>query len=379
MIDVKDRVPTKAGRTKITKDDGSIEYVTIERADEPVEPGTPINKALFNSIKEDIFNVNSYLIPSVEKVVKRSESVSDSELVASSTDDYDSSTQYDSINGYFSTLNTGLTPTAKIYSLNGGKVGYKSDSGLSDYFSTSANTVKLLQMLQRSTYSSNYWLYLYGDAALEYDLKSVCTFNCSIYLNTVGSGLGKSDVLKFEYSNDGISWTSQNISSKETTVNITARYIRYSRAKTYSTSLALAYMYITNISSTKIIYTNKFTIDEFDEIKLNQKIKLAIPNDLDMIINVEDNTLNDLPIEDILQPDTRYDLFFDGEKVVDNFVFDECVEGVLNSGASVELSKSPRLVIGIYNNSDAYFRVLDVNGKTITNSKSYAVGYIAYF
>lgn len=54
MIDVKDRVPAKPGRVKITKEDGSVEYVIIERADEPVEGGTPINKALFDSILNDL-------------------------------------------------------------------------------------------------------------------------------------------------------------------------------------------------------------------------------------------------------------------------------------------------------------------------------------
>lgn len=45
-----DRVPTLPGRTKMTKADGSTEYVTIERADEPTQAGTPLNKAtLFDS------------------------------------------------------------------------------------------------------------------------------------------------------------------------------------------------------------------------------------------------------------------------------------------------------------------------------------------
>ena len=54
MIEVVDRVPTYPNRIKITRDDGSTELVTWERADEPVVEGTPINKALFDSIKADI-------------------------------------------------------------------------------------------------------------------------------------------------------------------------------------------------------------------------------------------------------------------------------------------------------------------------------------
>lgn len=45
-----DRIPTRPGRVKLTKDDGSVFYAVMERADEPTQEGTPLNKAtLFNS------------------------------------------------------------------------------------------------------------------------------------------------------------------------------------------------------------------------------------------------------------------------------------------------------------------------------------------
>lgn len=42
---MKDRIPTSPGRVKITRSDGTTEYVTLERADEPTQVGTPLNKA----------------------------------------------------------------------------------------------------------------------------------------------------------------------------------------------------------------------------------------------------------------------------------------------------------------------------------------------
>lgn len=54
MITVQDRVPTYPGRVRLTKDNGTSEFVTITRADAPTQEGTPINKALFDSIKNDI-------------------------------------------------------------------------------------------------------------------------------------------------------------------------------------------------------------------------------------------------------------------------------------------------------------------------------------
>lgn len=41
---MKDRIPTDPGRVKLTRADGSSEYVHLERADAPTEEGTPLNK-----------------------------------------------------------------------------------------------------------------------------------------------------------------------------------------------------------------------------------------------------------------------------------------------------------------------------------------------
>lgn len=45
-----DRVASNPNRYKITKSDGAIEYVYIERADNPSVAGTPLNAATFNSM-----------------------------------------------------------------------------------------------------------------------------------------------------------------------------------------------------------------------------------------------------------------------------------------------------------------------------------------
>ena len=49
-----DRVPTYPGKWKITRSDGSYEYVTMERADEPTVEGTPVNAANLNAIEAGI-------------------------------------------------------------------------------------------------------------------------------------------------------------------------------------------------------------------------------------------------------------------------------------------------------------------------------------
>ena len=53
MIEIKDRIPKKPNRILITPENGSAPfYATWQRADEPIEEGTPINKVLFDSIEE---------------------------------------------------------------------------------------------------------------------------------------------------------------------------------------------------------------------------------------------------------------------------------------------------------------------------------------
>ena len=54
MIEVLDRVPTYPGRVKLIPVAGQPNVYDMVRADEPIEVGTPINKALFTSIRNDL-------------------------------------------------------------------------------------------------------------------------------------------------------------------------------------------------------------------------------------------------------------------------------------------------------------------------------------
>ena len=57
MIEVIDRIPTYPGRVKMIPVDGQPNTYDMVRADNPTEPGTPINKALFDSIISDFNGV----------------------------------------------------------------------------------------------------------------------------------------------------------------------------------------------------------------------------------------------------------------------------------------------------------------------------------
>ena len=64
-LEFKDRVPQKPGRVKITPEEGTAFYATLERADEPIEVGTPLNAGNFNDMVAMIQSID--LTSSVEE------------------------------------------------------------------------------------------------------------------------------------------------------------------------------------------------------------------------------------------------------------------------------------------------------------------------
>ena len=51
MFEFLNRIPTKPLRRKITREDGTSEFVTIEMADEPSEEGTKLNRDAFMALQ----------------------------------------------------------------------------------------------------------------------------------------------------------------------------------------------------------------------------------------------------------------------------------------------------------------------------------------
>ena len=58
-MEFKDRVANKPNRVKLTyEDSGASSYATVELADEPIENGTPLNKATFDAMQNEL---NAYV------------------------------------------------------------------------------------------------------------------------------------------------------------------------------------------------------------------------------------------------------------------------------------------------------------------------------
>lgn len=61
--DIKDRLPTKPNTWEVTHSDSTVEEVTVARADEPTEVGTPINSALFKNLQGDLYTIDRSVFP----------------------------------------------------------------------------------------------------------------------------------------------------------------------------------------------------------------------------------------------------------------------------------------------------------------------------
>jgi len=71
MIEVKDRVPTYPGRVRLTPVSGQANTYDMVRADEPIEEGTPINRALFMSIIDEVASMRKYVNDSIYALSQR--------------------------------------------------------------------------------------------------------------------------------------------------------------------------------------------------------------------------------------------------------------------------------------------------------------------
>lgn len=87
MIEIKDRVPKYPNRKKITKENGQVEYATVEYADEPTEKGTPINKALLDEILGNLYSSDRYNEISYNEVIGEAKNYTNGNYIADFTYD----------------------------------------------------------------------------------------------------------------------------------------------------------------------------------------------------------------------------------------------------------------------------------------------------
>lgn len=285
MIEVnfKDRVPTHKGRIKLTPVSGQIDTFDMERADDPTEAGTPLDKATFNSFLQSRLTGRFYSL-TPKYTVKTTTTGTTTPLPSSSW-----------------VLNGLTTATSGIYNIS-------ANSAINSTYSVE----KAVDGNDSTSWAGtdNTW-HAY-----------TVTFPVAIKIKKIGLLLGNSGnftnyKLTVQGSNNGETWTNlfttSNYTYVETTYNLTTTG-EYSQYRLYFET-----------PSTGRIYVYKFLILEWEAnsytIDFNvsamplawhtgQRITVQVPTYA--AFAVDGNTFNGIKVNTILLSGRKYELRYNG-------------------------------------------------------------------
>ena len=291
MIEVnfKDRVPTHPGRIKLTPVQGQENTFDMERVDEPIEIGTPLDKASIDSIIKSRLT-GRYYVPAVKRTELSNITTSANPIPAS---------------GW---LNVSRTSA----SLNGYELFSSPASVQSDNITAAFDGN-----------DSTYWLApaQVGESYIGFKLPSVMTVT-KVKVKVGFSGASNYCII--QASNDGITWDSVStqmlLGASNTAVEIeltTNKPYFYYRIKFVDVPTDYGiFCYSFEIAqSTVITMRNEFTIEAFPTDRTDYQRFTIITPDYVNTVGVVNNTLNGQNIDTILQPNKYYELI----KIVDRF------------------------------------------------------------
>ena len=283
----KDRIPTYPGRIKLTPVANAPDTFTMERADEPLELGTPMNKATFDSIVYSRLT-GRYYKPAVMQ-----------------------------IKGETLTLTTNPIPS----------------SGWSDITKTGAKN-NGYELVTTPTYSNNYpdqavdgktSTYFYSAEALRpyFTIKLPEPITVKKIITKTVIGGGGTGIYSFWGSNDGETWekllgfsaSESQYEEIERTLTTTGKYSQYKLDVGGTFQLHVATLAISEYSFET--YTNVYTIVEGvpSTWTEEQRILVFIPPET-ATIGIMGNTLNGIPINTILLAGKSYELRYTGTSFV---------------------------------------------------------------
>lgn len=283
-IDFKDRVPNYPGRVQLTPVAGSSNLYTMKRADGPVEEGTPIDKAMYDSIVQSRLTGRYYQLGIKKKVatsqlftvnpIPTSGWVLDADKLRAVSGAY----TVEASNLYAS----GYTPEKAL----DGDMGteYRSDSGGVTFKLTFPAPIKI-KKYKIAMRADNY-------------TQAVTT--------------------EFQGSTNGVSWitlfttTEKPDDLKEYTLASTGEYSYY--RLNFAAPQTGVNIYQFSISEYEVsTYSNEYTItDGVPAIwHTGQRILIQTPSNADGFA-VTANKLNGVNVNTILQPSKRYELTYNG-------------------------------------------------------------------
>lgn len=285
-VDFKDRIPTHAGRVKLSPVDGQPDTFTMTRVDDPTEEGTPIDKALFESITKSRLT-GRYYTPTANPIKATSRTIVANPIPASS---------WVESNGYKDATSGG-------YLIEGNSV-MNSNTSISKAFDGD---------------SASYWSTGYTGGA-----QVVITFPTPIVLKKVKLRISHEGTVENFYftisaSNNKESWTElYRGTTKPTTLTgfalTTKGEYKYYRLLTNNGGASIqTLVYDFSISEYEIFdYSLGYVVNAFPTSwTVGQRAFVEIPNNISTM-GLTSNTLNGVPVNTILQPSRRYELTYNG-------------------------------------------------------------------
>lgn len=288
-VDFKDRVPKHAGRVRLTPVSGQTDLFTMERADDPTEQGTPLDKATLESITKSRLT-GRYYTPTVTK----------------------------------GTINSRNNVTANPIPNNGWIRHSLTSATNGEYTITASGSFGTDYALERATdgNQNTQWTsneYLNGDGVW-WQIK----LPTPIVVKSIKANLqdlsGYGQTFSFQGSTNGTGWvelTKGEFSSltgmTEYTFNNTTEYSYY-RMYFEGYNEYNAIMIEFSIANYNIsTYKNSFSLTNGVPIAwtVGQRILVQTPSNVSTAGTLQ-NTLNGVSINTILQPSRRYELVYNG-------------------------------------------------------------------
>ena len=283
-LEFKDRVPRYPGRIKLMPVEGQPDMFTMERTDEPIVTGTPINKAAFDSIIQSRLTGRFYDVAAVP-TLKNSTSGTSTPLPASNW-----------------TVTNNTSAVSSIYRI------VASSAINSEYSVEKAVDGK----------DSTSWGSLDGTEHSFTVIFPIALSIKKIRLNMARTGTTTGFTMSVQGSNNGTSWT--NLSTFTGFPDNLAEYTLSSGTGDYSQFRLLfakpdgGRVYIESFEITDWVansYTVAFVANNMPtKWDIGQRISIQAPTFAAFV--VDSNTFNGIKVNTILLSDRRYELRYNG-------------------------------------------------------------------
>ena len=282
-VNFKDRVPKYAGRVKLTPVSGQNNIYTMERADEPTEQGTPLDKATFDSIIKSRLTGRFYNVMPFP-TVKSTTAGTTTPLPTSNW-----------------TVTNLTSATSSIYKV------------------VASSAINSEYSVEKAVDGKDATSWAGPDSATH---TYTIIFPIAIKIKKIGLLLGKSgDVTTFKMtvqgSNNGTSWTNlltvSSYTSTETIYTLTTTG-EYSQYRLYFETPNVARVYISTLTIPDW-EANSYTIDFVSSEMptswtIGQRVAVQIPTYAAFV--VDSNTFNGVKVNTILLSGRKYELRYNG-------------------------------------------------------------------